>query len=32
MLGGLKITEATRKHAAEMLQNARVGGTQKKRA
>jgi len=25
MLGGLKITEATRKHAAEMLQNARGG-------
>jgi len=27
MLGGLKITEATRRHAAEMLQNARAGGT-----
>jgi len=28
MLGGLKITEATRRHAAEMLQNARTAGTQ----
>jgi DNA repair protein RecN (Recombination protein N) len=27
MLGGLKITEATRRHAAEMLQNARAAGT-----
>jgi DNA repair protein RecN (Recombination protein N) len=27
MLGGLRITEATRRHAAEMLQNARAGGT-----
>ena len=27
MLGGLKITEATRRHAAEMLQNARAPGT-----
>jgi DNA repair protein RecN (Recombination protein N) len=27
MLGGLKITEATRRHAAEMLQNARTAGT-----
>src|SRR5258706_8160242 len=27
MLGGLKITEATRRHAAEMLQNARATGT-----
>ena len=27
MLGGLKITEATRKHATEMLQNARPAGT-----
>lgn len=27
MLGGLKITEATRRHAEEMLQNARAGGT-----
>ena len=27
MLGGLKITEATRRHAAEMLQNARSTGT-----
>ena len=27
MLGGLKITEATRLHAAEMLQNARTAGT-----
>ena len=36
MLGGLKITEATRRHAEEMLQNARAGGTpirkEKKRA
>jgi len=30
MLGGLKITEATRRHAAEMLQNARAAGTPKK--
>ena len=28
MLGGLKITEATKRHAAEMLQNARAAGTQ----
>jgi DNA repair protein RecN (Recombination protein N) len=27
MLGGLKITEATRRHAVEMLQNARTAGT-----
>lgn len=27
MLGGLRITEATRRHAAEMLQNARAPGT-----
>jgi DNA repair protein RecN (Recombination protein N) len=27
MLGGLKITEATLRHAAEMLQNARAAGT-----
>ncbi|HEY2629518.1 MAG TPA: DNA repair protein RecN [Usitatibacter sp.] len=27
MLGGLKITDATRRHAAEMLQNARAAGT-----
>jgi DNA repair protein RecN (Recombination protein N) len=27
MLGGLKITDATRRHAAEMLQNARTAGT-----
>src|SRR5260221_892331 len=27
LLGGLKITEATRRHAAEMLQNARTAGT-----
>jgi len=27
MLGGLKITEATRRHAEEMLQNARLAGT-----
>ncbi|MGZ5112550.1 MAG: DNA repair protein RecN [Usitatibacter sp.] len=27
MLGGIKITEATRRHAAEMLQNARAAGT-----
>jgi DNA repair protein RecN (Recombination protein N) len=27
MLGGLRITEATRRHAAEMLQNARAAGT-----
>jgi DNA repair protein RecN (Recombination protein N) len=27
MLGGLKITEATRRHATEMLQNARPAGT-----
>jgi DNA repair protein RecN (Recombination protein N) len=27
MLGGLKLTEATRRHAAEMLQNARAAGT-----
>jgi DNA repair protein RecN (Recombination protein N) len=27
MLGGLKITEATRRHAEEMLQNARATGT-----
>jgi DNA repair protein RecN (Recombination protein N) len=27
MLGGLKITDATRKHATEMLQNARSAGT-----
>lgn len=27
MLGGLKITEATRRHAEEMLTNARVAGT-----
>ena len=27
MLGGLKITDATRRHAEEMLQNARAGGT-----
>jgi DNA repair protein RecN (Recombination protein N) len=26
MLGGVKITEATRRHATEMLQNARAGG------
>jgi DNA repair protein RecN (Recombination protein N) len=36
MLGGLKITDATRRHAEEMLQNARAGGTpvrkEKKRA
>ena len=31
MLGGLKITEATRRHAAEMLQNARTAGTQVRR-
>src|SRR6185369_4128622 len=30
MLGGLKITEASRRHAAEMLQNARAAGTPKK--
>ena len=28
MLGGLRITDATRRHAAELLQNARAGGTQ----
>ncbi len=28
MLGGLKMTEATRRHAEEMLQNARTAGTQ----
>jgi DNA repair protein RecN (Recombination protein N) len=28
MLGGLKITDATRRHAEEMLQNARTAGTQ----
>jgi hypothetical protein len=27
MLGGLKITDATRRHAEEMLQNARAAGT-----
>jgi hypothetical protein len=27
MLGGLKITVATRRHASEMLQNARAAGT-----
>ena len=27
MLGGLKLTDATRRHAAEMLQNARATGT-----
>ena len=27
MLGGLKITETTRRHAEEMLQNARAAGT-----
>jgi DNA repair protein RecN (Recombination protein N) len=27
MLGGLRITEATRRHAEEMLQNARLAGT-----
>jgi DNA repair protein RecN (Recombination protein N) len=27
MLGGLEITEATRRHASEMLQNARAAGT-----
>jgi len=27
MLGGVTITEATRRHAAEMLQNARAAGT-----
>jgi len=27
MLGGVKITETTRRHAEEMLQNARAGGT-----
>jgi DNA repair protein RecN (Recombination protein N) len=27
MLGGLKITDATRRHAEEMLQNARSAGT-----
>jgi DNA repair protein RecN (Recombination protein N) len=27
MLGGLKITQATRRHASEMLQNARAAGT-----
>jgi len=27
MLGGLTLTEATRRHAAEMLQNARATGT-----
>jgi hypothetical protein len=27
MLGGLKITETTRRHAEEMLQNARSAGT-----
>ncbi|MEO7743267.1 MAG: hypothetical protein ABIR98_10040, partial [Usitatibacter sp.] len=27
MLGGLEITEATRRHAEEMLQNARAAGT-----
>jgi DNA repair protein RecN (Recombination protein N) len=27
MLGGLRITEATRRHAAEMLQNVRAAGT-----
>jgi DNA repair protein RecN (Recombination protein N) len=31
MLGGLKITEATRRHASEMLQNARTAGTQVRR-
>jgi len=31
MLGGLKITEATRRHAAEMLQNTRTAGTQVRR-
>jgi DNA repair protein RecN (Recombination protein N) len=31
MLGGLKITEATRRHASEMLQNARTAGTQGRR-
>ncbi len=30
MLGGLKITDATRRHAAEMLQNARAAGTPKR--
>jgi DNA repair protein RecN (Recombination protein N) len=27
MLGGLRITDATRRHAEEMLQNARTAGT-----
>jgi DNA repair protein RecN (Recombination protein N) len=27
MLGGLTLTDATRRHAAEMLQNARAAGT-----
>jgi DNA repair protein RecN (Recombination protein N) len=31
MLGGLRITEATRRHAEEMLQNARTAGTPAKR-
>jgi len=31
MLGGLRITEATRRHAAEMLQNARAAGTPMRR-
>lgn len=31
MLGGLKITETTRRHAEEMLQNARGAGTQVRR-
>jgi DNA repair protein RecN (Recombination protein N) len=31
MLGGLRITEATRRHAAEMLQNARAAGTPSRR-
>jgi DNA repair protein RecN (Recombination protein N) len=31
MLGGLKITEATRRHATEMLQNARSPSTPSRR-
>jgi DNA repair protein RecN (Recombination protein N) len=31
MLGGLRITEATRRHAEEMLQNARAAGTPSRR-
>jgi len=32
MLGGLKITDATRRHAEEMLQNARAAGTPVRKA